>query len=70
MASSATLMLFAPGRVHDDDAARAGGLDVHIVDAGAGAGDRLEFLAGRDDVGRDFRRAAHDERVGFGDVLG
>ena len=53
-------------RVHDDDAARAGGFDVDVVDAGAGARDRLEFLAGGDDVGRDFRGAAHDKRVGVG----
>ena len=57
-------------RVHDDDAARAGGLDVHIVNAGAGAGDRFEFLAGRDDFRRDFRGAAHDKCVSFGDVSG
>ena len=36
------------GRVHHDDAARAGGGDVDVVDAGAGARDRAQLRRGVD----------------------
>ena len=48
MASSATLMLLAPARVHDEDAARGGGRHVDVVDAGAGAGDDAQLRSGLD----------------------
>jgi hypothetical protein len=50
-------------RVHHDNAARAGRLDIDVVDAGSGAGDGTKFLAGGNDVRRHLRRAAHDERI-------
>ena len=49
------------GRVHDDDAARAGGGHVDVVDAGAGAGDRAQLRRGGDDGGRDLGGAADDD---------
>ena len=57
-------------RVHDDDAARAGGGDVDVVDAGAGAGDHPQAWRGGDQGGGDFGGAADDERVGVGEIGG
>ena len=53
-------------RVHHDDAARGGGVEVDVVDAGAGARDDAQRRRGGDHVARDLRRAAHDQRVGIG----
>ena len=50
-------------RVHDLDAARVGGLLVHVVEPDAGAADDLQVCAGVDDVGRDLGGAAHDDGV-------
>ena len=63
-ACSATLMLFAPGRVDDENAARAGGADVDVVHAGAGAGDHLQVRRRSEQCGIDFGRAANEQRVG------
>ena len=57
-------------RVHDDDAARAGGVDVDVVDAGAGARDRAKPRRGGDQIGGHFRGAAHDDGVGVGEIGG
>ena len=58
------------GRVHHDDAAGAGGGDVDVVDAGAGARDRAQLRRGGDERGGDLRGAADDERVGVGEIGG
>ena len=55
------------GRVHDDDAPRAGGGEVDVVDAGAGAGDDPELRGLADQGRRDLRRASHDDGVGVGE---
>ena len=57
-------------RVHHDDAARAGGVDVDVVDAGAGARDGAQLRRGRNQIGGHFRGAAHDDRVGVGEIGG
>jgi hypothetical protein len=41
-------------RVHDDDAALGGGVDVDVVDADPGAADDLEERGRRDHLGRDL----------------
>ena len=56
-------------RVHDDDAASAGGGDVDVVDAGARACDDAKRLGSGDELRRHLRGAAHDERVGVGEIL-
>ena len=53
----------AAGRVHDDDAALGGGVEVDVVDARAGARDHLQAVRVREGVGRDLRLAAHDEAL-------
>ena len=63
-------MLFAPGRVHDDDAAIGGGGDVDVVDAGSGAGNHPKPRRRGDQLRVDLRGASHDQRVGVGEVLG
>jgi hypothetical protein len=55
-------------RVHDDDAARAGGRHVNVVHPRARARDDAQRPGGRDQTGRDFGRTAHDQSVGVGDV--
>ena len=57
-------------RVHDENAACAGGSDVDVVDAGAGATDDAEVGGSRQQVGIDGRRAAHEERVSVCEVGG
>ncbi len=51
-------------RVDDENAARAGGGHVDVVDAGAGAGDDPELRRRGQQVGGDLRRAADEQRVG------
>ena len=55
-------------RVHDDNAATAGGFDVHVVHARTGAGDRAELRGGGNNVGGDLGGAAHDNGVGLRQV--
>ena len=50
--------------VHDDDAARAGGGDVDVVDTGTGAGNHPQTRGGGDEWRGDLGGAAHDERIG------
>ena len=57
-------------RVDDEDAARAGGGDVDVVDAGAGAGDDAQPRRGSMQRRGDLRRAAHEQRVGVGEIGG
>ena len=57
-----------PGRVDDEDAARAGGRDIDVVHAGAGAGHNPQLRRGFEQPGVDLRRAANDQRVGVGEV--
>ncbi len=57
----------AAGRIHDQDAARAGRVEIDVVDAGAGAGNHPKFRSGGEQLLVNFRRAAHDERVGVGE---
>ena len=57
----------AARRVHDDDAALGGGLEVDVVHAGAGAGDDLEASGVGEGVGRDRGLAAHDEGLVAGE---
>mmetsp|Transcript_11999 Transcript_11999/g.31770 ORF Transcript_11999/g.31770 Transcript_11999/m.31770 type:complete len:344 (+) Transcript_11999:1289-2320(+) len=60
----------AGGRVDDDDAALAGGVEVDVVDADAGAADDLEVGGGLEDLAGDGRRGADDDGVvGADDVL-
>ena len=54
-------------RVHHDDAACAGGVQVDVVHARAGARDHAQRRRGGDDLASHLRRAAHDQRVGVGD---
>jgi hypothetical protein len=56
--------------VADDDAAAGRRRDVDVVDAGAGAADDLQAVGAGDQVGRDLGRAADDDRVVVGDVVG
>ena len=59
------------GRVDDEDAARARGGDVDVVDAGAGAGDRSAACGAAASSARvDLRRAADEQRVGVGEIGG
>jgi hypothetical protein len=53
----------AEGRVHDDDAPRRGGGDLHIVDADAGAADHLQVPGLFEDLGRDLGGGADGEAV-------
>ena len=50
-------------RVHDDDAAGGGGVDVDVVDADAGAADDFQMRRGAEQVGGDFRRRADRQAV-------
>ena len=56
------------GRVQHEDAAGAGGFDVDVVDAGAGARDHPQARRGGQHFGGDRRGAADDEGVGVGKV--
>ena len=58
------------GCIHDDDAAIRGGSDVDVVHAGAGTGDYPEPGGGSDELRIDLGRAANDQRVSVGEVLG
>ncbi len=57
-------------RVDDEDAARAGGGDVDVVDAGAGAGDDAEPRRRVHQRRVHFGRAADEQGVGVGEVGG
>jgi hypothetical protein len=59
-----------PGCIHHDDAAAAGGRYVDVVHAGARACDRAKPGRRVDERGGHFRGAAHDDRVGIGEVGG
>ena len=67
IASSATLMLLAPGAFITTMPRARRGVEVDVVDAGARAGDDPQARRGGDQVARHLRRAAHDERVGVGE---
>ena len=58
------------GCIHDDDAAIRGGGDVDVVHAGAGTGDYPKPWGGSDELRIDLGRAANDQRVSVGEVLG
>ena len=53
----------AERRVHDDDAARGGGRNVHIIDADAGAADHFEAIGLFQKLGGDLGRGADGEAV-------
>ena len=55
-------------RVDDQNATGTGGIEIHVVDAGAGAGDHLQFGRPRDQVGIDTGGTADDQRVGVGEL--
>ena len=57
------------GRVAHDDAVLGGRFDVHVVHAHAGAPDDAQAIGGFDDLGRDLRGRAHDERIVAGNGL-
>ena len=57
-------------RVDDEDAARAGGVDVDVVDAGSGARDDPQPRRGRHQARRHFGGAAHQQRVRVGQIGG
>ena len=59
----------AAGGVHDDDAARGGSVDVHVVHADPGAADCFEIFGCGDDIGSDFGLTAHHEGREFGNDL-
>ena len=50
--------------IEDEHARPGGGVQVDIVDADAGAGDDAQVWPGGEDLFRDLRLAADDERVG------
>ena len=58
------------GRVHDDDAAGAGGGHVNVVDAGSGAGDDPQRRRGGNQRCGDLGGAADDEGVRIPEVVG
>ena len=57
-------------RVHDDDAAGAGGGDVDVVHAGAGAGDHPQARRGGDERRGHLCCASNDKCVGIGEIGG
>ena len=61
-ACSATLMLLAPGALTTRMPRRAGGGDVDVVDAGAGAADDAQPRRGGEQLLGDLRRAADQQR--------
>jgi hypothetical protein len=63
-ACSATLMLLAPGRVDDEQAAGAGRRHVDVVHAGARARDDPQARRRRDQLCVDLGGAADQQRVG------
>ena len=69
-ACSATLMLLAPGALTTSIAARAGGRDVDVVDAGAGARDDAQARRGGEQLRVDLGGAADQQRVGVGQIGG
>ena len=68
-ASSATLMLLAPGAFITTMPRAVAGGDVDIVHAGSGAGDGAQLRRIGDDGRCDFGRAANDQRVGVGEIV-
>src|SRR5204862_6080254 len=56
--------------VGDDDPALGRGLDVHVVDADAGAPDHLQPVGARDQLGGDLRGRADQQAVVVADALG
>src|SRR5439155_3030890 len=59
----------ATRRVHNDDAAARGGVDVDVVNPDAGTADDAEFVTGVEDALGDFGLAAHDQRIVLADDL-
>ncbi len=59
----------APWRVHHDDAAARRRCDVDVVDAHAGAHDRLEPRLAFQDLSRQLGARSDDDSVGFGECL-
>ena len=59
----------ATGRVHDDDAALGGGLEVDVVHPCAGTGHDLEAAGVGERIGRDLGLAAHDQGLVAGERL-
>ena len=57
-------------RVGDDDSALGGGRDIDVVDACAGAADRLHAIGARDQLGGQLGRRADQDRVELADALG
>ena len=57
------------GRVRDDDPPLRGGLDVDVVDAGAGSADRAQPVRPPDQLGGQLRRRANDDRLELADSL-
>ena len=55
--------------VDDDDALGRRSRDIDVVDADTGAADDLELLGARDDLCRDLRGRAHDQRIEVRDDL-
>ena len=51
------------GRVRHDDPAPGRGVDVHVVDADAGAADDLQPRRARDHIRRDLRRGTDDQAL-------
>ncbi len=60
----------AAGRVHHDDTAARGGLDIDVVDADAGAADDAKLPGAVEQLGRDARGGADQHGVGVGDGFG
>ena len=58
----------AAGRVHDENAPRAGRGEIDVVDSGSGAGNHPKFGRGGEQPLVDLGRAADDERVGLGEI--
>ena len=56
----------AAGRVHHNDAAPGGGLNVHVVHADTCSPDDAEFCSGLEDGGGDFGFAPHHEAAEVG----
>ncbi len=69
IASSATLMLLAPGAFMTTMPRALAASTLTLSTPVPARAIARSFLRRGDDVRRDFRGAAHDERVGFGQVV-
>lgn len=49
--------------LHDDDALLGGGVDVHVVHAGAGPPNDFQVISGIDDISCDLCRRSDDQAV-------